>query len=255
MAVKKGSPKAPKKGSKLASMKTAILGAAKRKAVEVKKQQITANASKKAGKPSEKPSMKNKKPQHVSPAKSASHAGKHGPTHPAPSAKTPALAKAASAKAPQAPAPVKLHRTPKNTYKKSAAPAVKTKRIASSAFRMGFDAHDESVCREVACEGLATSAGYCRLHYIKNWKKIKRKEVILKEGKLIQYIEELVVKYPDKYIEAIRHDLANDKEFAKVIHDLDLDESADDFDPEGESLDAVIGDIKRDFDDDSDTGF
>ena len=32
----------------------------------------------------------------------------------------------------------------------------------------------ESVCREVACEGLATSAGYCRMHYVKNWKKIKR---------------------------------------------------------------------------------
>ena len=40
------------------------------------------------------------------------------------------------------------------------------------------------VCREVACEGLGTTAGYCRLHYIKNWRKIKRKEVILKEGKL-----------------------------------------------------------------------
>src|SRR3954449_3423286 len=35
----------------------------------------------------------------------------------------------------------------------------------------------ETVCREIACEGLATSGGYCRLHYIKNWKKIKRKEV------------------------------------------------------------------------------
>jgi hypothetical protein len=111
------------------------------------------------------------------------------------------------------------------------------------------------VCREVACEGLSTTAGYCRLHYIKNWKKIKRKEVILKEGKLNQYIEELVVKYPDKYIEAIRQDLASDKDFAKVIYDLDLDEGTDEFDPEGESMDAVIDTIKRDFDDEGDTGF
>lgn len=107
----------------------------------------------------------------------------------------------------------------------------------------------ESVCREVACEGLATSAGYCRLHYIKNWTKIKRKEVILREKKLNQYIEELVAKYPDKYLEAIRQDLASDKDFAKVIHDLDLDEAVDDFEAEGESMEAIVGDIKRDFED------
>ena len=111
----------------------------------------------------------------------------------------------------------------------------------------------ETVCREVACEGLATSMGYCRLHYIKNWKKIKRKEVILKEKKLNQYIEELVAKYPDKYIEAIRQDLANDKDFAKVIYDLDLDESVDDFDVEGESEDNLIDNIKREIEDEGET--
>lgn len=113
----------------------------------------------------------------------------------------------------------------------------------------------EAVCREVACEGLATTGGYCRLHYIKNWKKIKRKEQILSEGKLNQYIEELVVKYPDKYIEAIRQDLSSEKEFAKVIYDLDLDESVDEFDIEGETVDSLIDTIKRDFDDEGETGF
>lgn len=112
----------------------------------------------------------------------------------------------------------------------------------------------ETVCREVACEGLATAGGYCRLHYIKNWKKIKRKEMILREKKLNQYIEELVAKYPDKYIEAIRQDLANDKDFAKVIYDLDLDEGVDDFDVEGsDSVDSLIDTIKRDFDDEGET--
>ena len=71
----------------------------------------------------------------------------------------------------------------------------------------------------------------------------------MKERKLNQYIEELVAKYPDKYIEAIRQDLANDKEFAKVISDLDLDESVDDYDMEGESMENLIDNIKRDFED------
>ena len=149
--------------------------------------------------------------------------------------------------------------------KQTQAPSVSKKSTAASAAavavqkvsarlsgRVSPEVSGDSVCREVACEGLGTTAGYCRLHYIKNWRKIKRKEVILKEGKLNIYIEELVSKYPEKYLEAIRHDLANDKEFAKVLQDLDLDESIDDFEGEGSDSDVVIDSIKREFDDDSD---
>lgn len=117
-----------------------------------------------------------------------------------------------------------------------------------------FDRHGEAICRELGCESLSTSGGYCRLHYIKNWKKIKRKELIIKEGKLNRYIEELVSKYPDKYIEAIRQDLSSDKDFYTVIHDLELDESIDDFDADGESVDSLIDSIRRDLDDDGDVG-
>lgn len=125
----------------------------------------------------------------------------------------------------------------------------KSKGGYSTSIYGNFHGHSpESVCREVACEGLATTGGYCRMHYIKNWKKIKRKEVILREKKLDQYIEELVIKYPDKYIEAIRQDLAHDKDFAKVIYDLDLDESVDDFEGDGDGDENLIDVIKRDID-------
>jgi hypothetical protein len=163
----------------------------------------------------------------------------------------------------KAAAPVKTAKAtpaPKVETQKAAAPAKATKaapgKTAKKPASMRSSAADaEQVCREVACEGLSTTAGYCRLHYIKNWKKIKRKELILKEGKLNQYIEELVAKYPDKYIEAIRQDLASDKDFAKVIYDLDLDEGIDDFEVEGESVDNLIDTIKRDFDDEGEGGF
>ena len=48
---------------------------------------------------------------------------------------------------------------------------------------------------------------------------------------------------------AVKVEKYKDQPFAKVIYDLDLDESVDDFDSEGESVDAIVGDIKRDFDD------
>ena len=109
--------------------------------------------------------------------------------------------------------------------------------------------HNDKMCREANCENMATTKGYCRLDYIKNWKKIKRKEMILKEGKLNQYIEELVSKYPDKYIDVIRQDLSTELNFNKVIHDLELDESIDDLDYDSDSIDALIGGIKKDIDD------
>jgi hypothetical protein len=108
---------------------------------------------------------------------------------------------------------------------------------------------DSDICRETACEGLSTTAGYCRLHYIKNWKRIKRKELILAEKKLDQYIEELISKYPDKYVEAIRQDLGTEKEFSKVINDLELDESIDDFESEGDS-ETITESIRIETDDD-----
>ncbi len=161
-------------------------------------------------------------------------AAKAAPKAPATKAAPPASKKAA---APQPAAPAKAAKTPRSRSAKSETVYVSP----------------ENMCHEVACESLATTGGYCRLHYIKNWKKIQRKIIILKEGKLNQYIEELVAKYPDKYIEAIRQDLDDDKAFAKVIHDLDLDEGSDEFEGEGESLEAVIGDIKREFEDEGES--
>lgn len=133
----------------------------------------------------------------------------------------------------------------------SAKPSKAEKKATAQAAREA--AHGAAVCREVACELMCTTGGYCRMHYIKNWKKIKRKEIILKEKKLNSYIEELVSKYPDKYIEAIRQDLASEKDFAKVISDLEIEEGLDEFESvDTESAEGIIDNLKREFEDDGD---
>jgi hypothetical protein len=143
-------------------------------------------------------------------------------------------------------------KTAADIKKPAPSPKKLTRTALSSSRYKAKPLETEAICREIACESLATTSGYCRLHYIKNWKKIKRKEQILAEGKLVQYIHELVAKYPERYIEAIRQDLSSDKDFAKVIHDLDLDESVDDFDAENpDNVDSLIDTIKRDYDDDT----
>ena len=77
-------------------------------------------------------------------------------------------------------------------------------------------------CREVGCENEGHLSSYCRLHYIKNWRRIKKKESILSTGQLDGYVEELVAKYPDKYLDAIENDLHSEKEWTKVVSDLEL---------------------------------
>lgn len=136
----------------------------------------------------------------------------------------------------------------------TSAPTGKAAKAPKGAKKAATPKNYEDMCREIACESSSSTAGYCRLHYIKNWKKIKRKELILREKKLNQYIEELVSKYPDKYIEAIKQDLADETAFSKVIYDLELDEGVDDIPVDDEADEAIIDNIKREFDD-GDTEF
>jgi hypothetical protein len=69
----------------------------------------------------------------------------------------------------------------------------------------------------------------------------------LKDGKLQEYIEELISKYPVKYIEALMSDLSDDKEFYKVLHQLNI---TAEFDFEEDELENLADDD----DDDGDIG-
>jgi len=98
-------------------------------------------------------------------------------------------------------------------------------------------------CREPGCEHEFTLHGYCRMHYIKNWRRIKRKESILASGQLNNYVEELVNKYPDKYLDVIRQDLASEKEWGKVVVDLEL-EATEEEGASDEEIDTVAEGVR-----------
>jgi hypothetical protein len=63
------------------------------------------------------------------------------------------------------------------------------------------------LCKEPGCKNAAVVEGYCRLHYIKNWKMIKRKRRTTAVQRLNKYVETLMKKYPDKYVDIIREDI------------------------------------------------
>lgn len=63
------------------------------------------------------------------------------------------------------------------------------------------------ICKEEGCSDAATTAGYCRLHYLKRWKAIKDAERETAARRLNRYIERICRENPDDYMDVIRRDL------------------------------------------------
>ena len=100
-------------------------------------------------------------------------------------------------------------------------------------------------CIEKGCDNIRTTQSYCRLHYLRNWKTVQKKRDILKEGKLQEYIEELISKYPTKYIESLTSDLSDDKEFYRVLNELNI---TSEFDFEEDEFENAVDDDDADDD-------
>ncbi len=121
------------------------------------------------------------------------------------------------------------------------------------------DSEGRRLCRVRDCDQVSNVEGYCRYHYLLLWKKIQIRKVILIDGKLEKYVEDLTSRYPDKFLEMIRKDLKTEKDFLSVIQELEIDESAinelDNADDDQQSFsDEIrgIGDAPTSLDDDGD---
>ncbi|MCK5073699.1 MAG: hypothetical protein KAQ98_09755 [Bacteriovoracaceae bacterium] len=95
--------------------------------------------------------------------------------------------------------------------------------IFDSIRNIDFFQNETDECLEKGCDTPPTTMGYCRLHYIRNWTNIRKKQSILSEGKLQTFIEELLNKYPAKYIEAIFDDIKDEKSFYSILKELNIE--------------------------------
>lgn len=68
------------------------------------------------------------------------------------------------------------------------------------------------ICSEPECRNAQTTKGYCRLHYLKNWKSLKEESRRKAAVRLNRYVEGICKKYPDRYLEVIRKDLRHDRD-------------------------------------------
>ena len=88
------------------------------------------------------------------------------------------------------------------------------------------DSEGRRLCKVRDCDQISNVEGYCRYHYLLLWKKIQTRKHILIDGKLEKYVEDLMARYPDKFVEVIKKDLKTEKDFLSVIQELEIDESA-----------------------------
>jgi len=115
------------------------------------------------------------------------------------------------------------------------------------------NADGKQYCRVHDCDNEATTEGHCRYHYLALWRRNKVKAKILQGGKLDKYIEDLTAKYPDKYLEMLRKDLASEKDFNLIVAEMDVEDSGDEENNEEEAsrfIEEVRGGITTPDDDD-----
>lgn len=108
------------------------------------------------------------------------------------------------------------------------------------------------ICIEPGCKNAQTTKDFCRLHYLRNWKKIKDAEQKKAAERLNKYVDGIVKKFPEKYVDVIRREIKSDRgEFQKALGEEGGDEADNLYESgfrEDDGIDQLITKIKLDKD-------
>jgi len=101
------------------------------------------------------------------------------------------------------------------------------------------------------CHNAATTKKYCRLHYLKNWRHIKEAAKQKAAKRLNNYVDRMMNKNPDRYVEDIKKDLKNEKRFVSNAEEAPERNELDDVMKalgykDEETLDELVKHIKID---------
>ena len=78
-------------------------------------------------------------------------------------------------------------------------------------------------CVQSECNQAASTHGYCRLHYLANWKHIKFNKHVQAERRLNNFVDRLSKKYPESFMEKIKEGLESEDKFAETAVELDIE--------------------------------
>ncbi len=83
------------------------------------------------------------------------------------------------------------------------------------------------VCEQRGCRKPAVSHGYCRLHYLANWREIKEEDKLRAERRLNAYVDRLSKRYPADYLEKIKAGIEDEGMFKQTMEQLEMDQDED----------------------------
>jgi len=99
-------------------------------------------------------------------------------------------------------------------------------------------------CSQPECREKASSQGFCRLHYIANWKELKADKKNRAEKRLNAYVDRLAKKYPSDYMERIKEGLEDEEKFKASVAELDLESDEENSETEREFLEKFLRTMK-----------
>lgn len=102
----------------------------------------------------------------------------------------------------------------------------------------------EKLCAHSRCRAQASSDGYCRLHYLANWRHIKLNEKIKAEKRLNAFVDRIAKKYPKDYLEKIKEGLENEDKFKETVAELDVETGTESKDTDKEFLENFMRIVK-----------
>jgi hypothetical protein len=114
-----------------------------------------------------------------------------------------------------------------------------SKKTSNSVKKLGTKACGHSKCKEAAGE-----TGYCRLHYLANWKRIKLNNQLKAEARLNHFVDKLAKKYPDSYIEKIKEGVENEDRFLEITKELDIESKESVKETDSEFLERFLRVVK-----------
>ncbi len=69
------------------------------------------------------------------------------------------------------------------------------------------------LCKEQGCFNQATTSGYCRFHYLKNWKKLRVERQKKASKNLNRYIDNILRSDPDQALAKLKYDIRSEISF------------------------------------------
>ena len=121
---------------------------------------------------------------------------------------------------------------------------VKAVKMAPEEKKEKVKAKAKKKCAQRGCKTPSVSEGYCRLHYLANWKHIKFNEQVKAERRLNAYIDRLAKRYPKDYMEKIKEGLEDPEKFQQMVDELEVEVGKSEPETDNEFLEKFMRVIK-----------